>query len=261
MEPRRPRFDVRQLRAAIRETYTDVALQTEGCTFHFLSGRPLAQRLGYPEASLAGLPARAVDAFAGVGNPFAAGPIGRGETVLDVGSGGGMDALIAARMVGPEGRVVGVDMTEAMVEAAAAHAALKGFEHVRFVRGLAEALPLPDASVDVVISNGVINLCPDKPAVFAELFRVLRPGGRLQIADTLLLRPVPAASVDLVHLWTDCVAGGMLAEDYAALLADAGFVQVEVLGGYDTFRGAPIQANAEKFGARGHDVCGRKPGA
>lgn len=260
MEPRHPRFDVQQLRDAIQQTYTDVA-QQNGCTFHFLSGRPLAQRLGYPMDLLAGLPERAVDAFAGVGNPFVAGGLAPGLTVLDIGSGGGMDALVAAHLVGPQGTVVGVDMTPAMVAAATEHAARMGANHVRFVQGMAEALPLPDASVDVVISNGVINLCPDKAAVFAEMYRVLRPGGRFQIADVLLQRPVSPSYVDLIHLWTDCVAGGMLEADYVTLLADAGFEQVEVMDGYDTFRGAPIEANADRYGARGHNVRGRKPHA
>jgi arsenite methyltransferase len=258
MEQVLPRFDIDRLRQAIQQEYREVAVNP-ACGFHFISGRPLAERLGYPEELLALLPPAAVASFAGTGNPFAVGPIRLGETVLDVGSGAGTDALTAALQAGPEGKVIGVDMTPEMLARAEENAHTLGVKNVRFVQGFAEALPLPDASVDVVISNGVINLCPDKPAVFAELYRVLKPGGRLQLADTLLDQPVSPYARDLIHLWTDCVAGGVTVQDYVAMLRAAGFRDVAVAGSYDTFRDAPVEATADRYGARGANVRGRKP--
>lgn len=194
-------LDVGQLRRAIQEEYTEVATcPLKG--FHFHTGRPLARMLGYAEAEVGALPETVVESFAGVGNPFAWGRLRPGETVVEVGSGAGLDAILAARQVGPGGRVIGVDMTEAMLEKARRNAALLGLGHVEFRHGLAEALPVADASADVVISNGVINLCPDKGAVYREAFRVLKPGGRLQVADIIVAQPVPDAAKANVELWT-----------------------------------------------------------
>jgi arsenite methyltransferase len=258
MELRTPRFEVERLRDAVQREYTEVATQPH-CTFHFLAGAPLAERLGYAVSDLAGLEETALPSFAGVGNPLAAGPVHPGETVLDVGSGAGLDALIAARTVAPTGQVIGVDMTQAMVDRATRNAEAAGVTNARFVRGLAEALPLPDASVDLVISNGAINLCPDKPAVFSEIFRVLRPGGRFQIADTLVETAVPDYVTDLIHLWTDCVAGGLRADTYVSMLTSAGFADVRLTHLYDTFRGAAVELEAGRYGARGHNLRGYKP--
>lgn len=158
--------------------------------------------LGYDPAEVDALPDAAVESFAGVGNPFLWGPLRPGECAVEVGSGAGLDALIAARQVGPTGRVVGVDMTPAMLEKARANAALVGLTHVTFREGLAEALPVPDGGADVITSNGVINLCPDKEAVFRELYRVLKRGGRLQIADILVKRAVPQDAREDIDLWT-----------------------------------------------------------
>jgi ubiquinone/menaquinone biosynthesis C-methylase UbiE len=148
------------------------------------------------------LPDQVVESFAGVGNPFALGPLQPGETVVEVGSGAGLDAILAARQVGPTGRVIGIDMTPAMLEKARANAALAGLHNVEFRQGLAEQLPLPDACANVVISNGVINLCPDKLAVYRELYRVLEPGGRIQIADIIVHEAIPQDAKDDISLWT-----------------------------------------------------------
>src|ERR1044071_3737602 len=170
------------LREQVRGKYREVAVDP-GASFHFHTGRPLAARLGYDAGLVGALPDRAAESFAGVGRPFSLGRLEPGEKVVDVGSGGGFDSFIAAGQVGPRGQVVGVDMTAEMLAKSRQTAAVMGLAQVEFREGLAEALPVPDGWADVVISNGVINLCADKQAVFAEIFRVLRPGGRRQFAD------------------------------------------------------------------------------
>jgi arsenite methyltransferase len=189
------------LRDQVRGKYREVAVDPGG-SFHFHTGRGLAQRLGYDAAAVAALPDRAVESFAGVGNPFALRPLEAGERVVDVGSGAGLDAFLAARQVGAAGRVVGVDMTGEMLEKARTTAAELGLDQVEFRGGLAEALPVEDGWADVVISNGVINLCADKRAVLTEIWRVLRPGGRLQFADIANGRPVPEGALRDIDLWT-----------------------------------------------------------
>ena len=189
------------LRAQVRDKYRDVALDPRR-SFHFHVGRPLAARLGYDAAAVDALPDRAVESFAGVGNPFSLRPLQRGERVVDVGSGAGFDSFIAAGQVGVSGRVVGVDMTPEMLDKSRATADALGFEHVEFREGLAEALPVEDGWADAVISNGVINLCADKQAVFTEIRRVLKPGGWLQFADIANGRPVPTEALRDIDLWT-----------------------------------------------------------
>src|SRR6266702_1932034 len=174
--------DAGALRAQVRAKYREVAADP-GAGFHFHTGRDLAHRLGYDSAAVAALADRAVESFAGVANPFALRPLAPGEHVVDVGSGAGFDSFIAAGQVGPGGRVAGVDMTPEMLARSRQAARVLGLGQVEFREGLAEALPAGDGWADVVISNGVINLCADKRAVLAEIFRVLRPGGRLQFAD------------------------------------------------------------------------------
>lgn len=193
-------IDAVRLRDEVRGKYRDVALQP-GRAFDFCTGRLLAERLGYPRLIVDVLPEEAVESFAGVGNPFALRPLQPGEKVLDVGCGAGFDAFIAADEVGPGGHVTGIDMTPEMVAKARAAAAMLGLSHVEFREGLAEALPPGDGWADVVISNGAINLCADKRTVFAEIHRVLRPGGALQFADIASGNPVPAEALRDIDLW------------------------------------------------------------
>jgi SAM-dependent methyltransferase len=193
-------LDVEVLRDAIRTEYGQVA-SDPGQGFHFHTGRPLARLLGYEDAWLAGVPEGTIAAFAGTGNPFALGPVRPGERVVDVGCGAGIDSLIAARMAGPRGAVVGVDMTPAMLERARVGAALAGFGNVRFHEGLAESLPVADGWADVVISNGVVNLFPDKLAGLREMARVLKPGGRLQVGDILVQKSVGDRAKRDINLW------------------------------------------------------------
>ena len=193
--------DVDTLRSQVREKYRDVALDPHG-RHHFHTGRPLAGRLGYDQLIVDALPDRAVESFAGVGNPFSLRQIRPGEFVVDVGSGAGFDSFVAATQTGPTGRVIGIDMTVEMLTKSRATGGELGFGHVEFREGLAETMPVEPGWADVVISNGVINLCADKQAVFAEIFRVLRPGGFLQFADIANGRPVPIDAIRDVDLWT-----------------------------------------------------------
>jgi len=193
--------DPDELRSQVQEKYREVALDPHA-RHHFHTGRRLAALLGYDTAIVDGLPDRAVESFAGVGNPFSLREIQPGERVVDVGSGAGFDSIIAAGKVGPTGQVIGIDMTDVMLEKSRATAEDLGLGHVEFREGLAEALPVEDGWADVVISNGVINLCTDKRSVFAEIHRVLRPGGVLQFADIANGRPVPIEAMRQIDLWT-----------------------------------------------------------
>jgi arsenite methyltransferase len=194
-------LDLSALRVAIQEEYNEVA-SCPANGFHFHVGRDLADRLGYAHEQVDALPDAVIESFAGVGNPFALGPLQPGEIVVDLGAGAGSDAILAARQVGPTGRVIGIDMTPAMLAKARTNAALLGLEQVEFRKGYIEALPIESGSVDVIISNGVINLSPEKEAVFAEALRVLKPGGRLQIADIIVAREVPESARNDIALWT-----------------------------------------------------------
>jgi arsenite methyltransferase len=193
-------IDVDLLKSEIKKTYSSVSREPER-DFIFPTGRAWAEDLGYPD-ELANVPESAVESFAGVANPWTMGGLAPGERVLDLGCGAGTDTLVAAQMVGAGGRVTGIDMTPEMLAKARAAAAEMGVTNVEFVEGEAERLPFADASFDVVISNGVIDLVPDKDAVFGELYRVLAPGGRMQIADVTIQNPVSEEGRRNIDLWT-----------------------------------------------------------
>ena len=189
------------LRENIRDKYQEVASRPSA-QYHFFTGRKALEHIGYPDARLEGMPDRVLEAFAGVADPFHWGTPPAGAMVLDIGSGAGLDAVIAARSVGETGTVVGVDMTPDMLDRATEAAELMGLENLEFRPGLAEDLPVEDATVDVVISNGVINLVPDKLRAYREIVRVLKPGGRFQVADIVVERPVPEGARRDIDLWT-----------------------------------------------------------
>jgi len=189
------------LREEVKKKYRDVACNPHG-EHHFHTGRPLARRLGYDQAVVGAMPDAAVESFAGVANPFVLRALARGEKVVDAGSGAGFDSFIAAHQVGREGRVVGVDMLAEMLEKSRNNAKLMGLGNVEFREGILEEMPVEDGWADVVISNGVINLCAEKKRAFGELWRVLRPGGRLQFGDIANGKPVPESAISNIDLWT-----------------------------------------------------------
>jgi arsenite methyltransferase len=194
-------LDIGELRDAIQQEYSEVACDPNK-GFHFHTGRRLAGILAYRDDWLSGISESSIESFAGTGNPFAVAPLRPGERVVDVGCGAGIDTLIAAKMVGAGGRVVGVDMTPAMLDKARASVRGGSFENVEIREGFIEALPVEADWADVVISNGVLNLTPDKSAALREMHRVLRPGGRVQIADILVQRAVPESAKRKIDLWT-----------------------------------------------------------
>jgi len=253
-----PGVEPEALRASVREKYREVAAHPDG-DFHFHTGRPLAALLGYDPELVAALPDRAVESFAGVANPFSLRPLSHGDRVVEVGSGGGFDSIVAAHLVGTDGRVVGVDMTPEMLAKSRKTARLVGLGHVEFREGLAEELPVDDGWADAVISNGVLNLVADKGRAFAEIFRVLRPGGHLQFADIAIGRPVPAEAACNIDLWTDCIAGGLSCDDWQRVVRETGFVAVEVGPPVDTFGGARGEANARRFEVFGRPFLAHKP--
>lgn len=197
---RPPKIFIETLRSEVTQEYTKVALYPQ-LGFHFHTGRRLARLLDYQEEWLEGFPEEAIESFAGTGNPFSMGLLNPGERVVDAGCGAGLDCLIASRMVGSEGEVIGVDMTPQMIEKARKNAYAAGARNAFFMEGLIEELPVPDGWADVVISNGAINLAPDKQSVFQELNRVLKPGGRLQIGDILVETPIPDSAKRNIDLW------------------------------------------------------------
>jgi SAM-dependent methyltransferase len=189
------------LREAIKKEYAEVARNPRK-GYHFHTGRQAASRIGYDPELYAALPEENIASFAGTGNPFGLGPVHPGDVVVDVGSGAGFDSLIASRLVGSEGRVVGIDMTDEMIEKAQAGAKTMGAANVQFRKGFADSLPLADDFADVLISNGVLNLTPDKNKTLKEWARVLKPGGRMFIGDIAIEKKIPQEALDDISLWT-----------------------------------------------------------
>ncbi len=251
--------NVDDLRTRVRSMYRQVAEEPEG-EFHFEMGRPLAERLGYAPEELDRVPADAIASFAGVGHHFHLARIDAGETVLDLGSGSGMDSFLAARMVGERGRVIGVDMTEEQLRKAERLRDAHGVTNVSFVAGLAEALPVEDASVDVVISNGVINLAPDKSTVFAEVARALRPGGRMALADIVTEQQLSDDIVCDSSLWAACIGGAAQQDTYRRMIESAG-LRVEVVEENPRYRflSRSAQGATERYGVKSVSLLARKP--
>jgi arsenite methyltransferase len=242
--------DRKELEARVQEMYRQVA-ETPEADFHFELGRPLAERLGYDARDLDRIPAEAVASFAGVGYYFHLLGLRGGESVLDLGSGSGMDSFVAALKVGPQGRVVGVDMTDEQRTKAERLRDRDGFANVRFIKGYIEAVPCPDESFGVVISNGVINLSADKPQVFREAARVLRRGGRLALADIVTEAQLPDGVVCNATLWAACIGGAMQQDDYRSAIEAAGFrvTTVEANPRYE-FLSDNAKGASQKFGVK-----------
>lgn len=256
-------FDIGSLRESVRAVYTRVARNPTG-DFHFHRGIDYAvERLGYDRSELETLPQASTQRFAGVGNPLAMGRLGSGKTVLDHACGAGMDVLLAARRVGGSGRVIGVDMTEAMREQATHAASLAGLSgRVQILAGLLEELPVDDASVDVVISNGVLNLSPDKRQAFSEVFRVLRPGGRLWLADVVVQRELSLPTRGNPELWAACIGGALPEPELLELATAAGLRDGRVEARFQSFAGSSAEAKVSadlRIGAV--NFSARKPGA
>ncbi len=246
---------------AVTQMYTQVANapQTE---FHFPTGRKACEFVRYPAANLDGLPPEALESFAGVGNPFAADAVKKGDAVLDIGSGSGTDVLIARRRVGARGKVYALDMTAAMRAKLQGILDANDIENVEIIEGNAESIPLGDASVDVVTSNGVLNLVPDKARAIAEIFRVLRPGGRLQLADIALRQPIASRFQNDPKLWAECVVGAVSEERYLEMFRAAGFQDVGIVDHFDYFAGSNSDKTREVanlFGAHSVVLRAAKP--
>src|SRR4051812_41333012 len=251
--------DPAELRDHVREMYRDVARKPGG-DFHFELGRRVAERLGYPSAWLEAVPPEALASFAGVGHMLDLAAIEPGETVLDLGSGSGTDAFVAAQLAGPTGRVIGVDMTDAQLDKARALRDGLGLEHVEFVEGLIEDPPVQPGSVDVVISNGVVNLAPDKAAVFGAVARALRPGGRLAVADIVSARELIERTRRNVALWAACIAGAVPHDQYLGAIEAAG-LRIETVrpNGAYRFLSPRARAAADKYGVASVTVLATKP--
>jgi arsenite methyltransferase len=215
-------LDTAELEQRVKRMYEEVALEPDH-EFHFETGRPLAERLGYNPADLDRIPAAAIDSFAGVGYFLDLAAIASGETVLDLGSGSGTDSFLAALATGTDGKLIGVDMTAAQLDKSSELADEHGFSQCEFRDGYIERPPVDDASVDCVISNGVINLSPDKPAVFAAAARSLRPGGRLALADIVTEHQLPEGVTCDASLWAACIGGALQRDGYRAAIETAGF--------------------------------------
>jgi arsenite methyltransferase len=243
-------LDTHDLERRVKEMYREVAEEPDN-EFHFEIGRELAERLGYPRSELDAVPSEAIESFAGVGFYFDLAAIRPGETVVDLGSGSGMDSFLAARHVGATGRVIGIDITDAQLEKATRIAHEQGIENAEFRNAHIEQLPLEDACADVVISNGVINLSPAKDRVFAEAARVLRPGGRLALADIVTNTQLPVGVTCDASLWAACIGGAMQRDDYREAIESAGF-EIQELKENDEYRFVSERADnaTKKYGVK-----------
>lgn len=251
--------DTEQLEAKVKEMYRNVA-QNPHAGFHFELGAPVALRVGYDADRLATLPPASVESFAGVGYFFDLADLKAGETVVDLGSGSGADVFYAAGLVGRSGRVIGIDFTHEQLEKARALAADSSSTNVEFREGRIEAIPLPDSTADCVISNGVINLCPDKAAVFAEVARVLRPGGRLAIADIITERPLTEAIVCNADLWASCIGGAAQQELYLQAIESTGLVVDRVRVNAYEFISDQARRASVTYGVKSISVLATKQG-
>jgi SAM-dependent methyltransferase len=246
--------DVEELRDKVKVMYKAVAEKPNG-SFHFEMGRTLAQRLGYPAGELDKVPPEAIESFAGVGHHLGLAVIATGERVVDLGSGSGMDAFLAANQAGASGDVIGVDMTDEQLAKARRLAARDGFAGVRFEQGYIERAPVPDGWADVVVSNGVINLCDDKGAVFREIARMLKPGGRMAISDIVTELHLTEAIVCDVNLWASCIGGAMQRDDYLRAIGAAGLELVKLQENPEYhFISDSAQGATETFGVRSISV-------
>ncbi len=242
-----------KLREALQEKYGRLVVNPKE-PFHYVKGRTLAKRLDYPDATLDLLPESIVHPFTGVGNPFSILPFDRGMNIVDIGCGAGMDACIAAKLVGSRGNVMGLDMTEEMIQVAHQASEDLRLPNVGFLQGYAEDIPLPANNVDIVISNGVLSLCPDKLRVFKEIYRILRPGGRVQLADILTDEIGYPFDRARYSLWTDSMAGSISLENCNELLKEAGFVNIAIGKEIDIFAGSRMENRAARCRARGNHI-------
>jgi arsenite methyltransferase len=252
------RLDTRDLEARVKDMYREVAREPHK-EFHFETGRPLAERLGYPPHDLDRIPPAAIDSFAGVGFYFDLAAIAAGETVLDLGSGSGTDSFVAALHTGPGGRVIGVDMTDAQLDKATGLARDGGFAGVEFRKGYIESPPVEGGSADCVISNGVINLSADKPGVFAQAARALRPGGRLALADIVTAVQLPEGIRCDAALWAACIGGAMQRDRYREAIEGSGFevVTIRENTGY-RFISERASNASEKYGVTSISLLARR---
>ncbi len=249
-----------QIFSAVKDMYTAVA-EAPASPFHFPVGPSACRTLGYPAEQLDRLPPPLLESFAGVGYPFRGDALQPGDTTVDVGAGAGNDSLIASQIVGPSGHVIALDLTPAMTRKLKQTVTDAAADNVSVVQGSGEALPLADASVDSITSNGALNLIPDKRRTVAEMFRVLRPGGRLQIADVVISRPVTVDCRTDPRLWVECVVGATVEEDFLAMFRDAGFEDVRILRTIDYFAHSPSTQTREiaaSFDARSIEVAMRR---
>ena len=249
--------DTQELEAKVKAMYRDVA-ERPGGDYHFELGRGLAEHLGYAADRLDRIPAEAVESFAGVGHFFDLAGLDTGESVIDLGSGAGMDVFYAATLVGPAGSVVGVDFTAEQLAKARELAARDGFEQVDLREGRIESLPADDASFDCVISNGVVNLAPDKDAVFAEVVRVLRPGGRLALADIVSEQQLKESIVCDADLWASCIGGAAQEDSYRQAIESAGLIVEDIQRNPYRFISERAQNASDKYGVKSVSLLARK---